>query len=115
LYINDPPLVTANNTISILFADNTSLLVINKSLDTLETKLNESLKKVNKRFKSNLRVLSVNLAKTFTMQFDPKNTVSTKASTLNTNGIVEVSHFKFLGLKIDVVLSWNIHIDSVLN
>jgi hypothetical protein len=28
---------------------------------------------------------------------------------------VEVHHFKFLDLKIDDVLSWNIHIDSVIN
>jgi hypothetical protein len=110
----DLPLANADNAISILFADDTSLLVIGKSLDTLETKLNESLKNANKWFKSNL--LSVNLSKTFTMQFAPKNTVPTKASTsLNTNGIVEVSHFKFLGLKIDEVLSWNIYIDSVFN
>jgi hypothetical protein len=91
-----------------------SLLVIDKSLDTLETKLNQSLVNVNKWFKSNL--LTANLSKTFTMQFVSKNTVSTKTSTsLNTNGIVEVHHFKFLGLKIDDVLSWNIHIDSVIN
>jgi hypothetical protein len=49
------------------------------------------------------------------MRFISKNTVSTKTSTsLNTNGTAEVHHFKFLGLKIDV-LSWNIHIDSVIN
>jgi hypothetical protein len=50
------------------------------------------------------------------MQFVSKNTVSTKTSTsLNTDGIAEVHHFKFLGPKIDDVLSWNIHIDSVIN
>jgi hypothetical protein len=43
LYINDLPLATADKTISILFADDTSFLVIDKSLDTLETKLNQSL------------------------------------------------------------------------
>jgi hypothetical protein len=114
LYINDLPLATAGNAISILFADDTSLLVIDKSLNTLETKLNASLINVNKWFKSNL--LTINFSKTYTMQFAPKNTVPTNASTsLNTNGIVEVSHYKFLGLKIDDVLSWNIHIESVIN
>jgi hypothetical protein len=50
------------------------------------------------------------------MQFVPKNTVPIKASaSLNTKEIVEVSHYKFLGLKIDYVLSWNKHIDSVIN
>jgi hypothetical protein len=114
LYINDLPLATADNAISVLFADDTSLLVIDKSLDSLETKLNHSLINVNKWFKFNL--LTVNLSKTFTMQFVSKNTVSTKTSTsLNANGIAEVHHFKFLSLKIDDVLSWNIHIDSVMN
>jgi hypothetical protein len=50
------------------------------------------------------------------MQFVPKNTAPNKASTsLNTNRILEVSHYKFLGLKIDYVCSWNIHIESVIN
>jgi hypothetical protein len=114
LYINDLPLATADNAISLLFVNDTSLLVIDKSLDTLETKLNASLINVNKWFKSNL--LTISLSKTYTMQFVPKNTIPTKASTsLNTDRIAEVSHYKFLGLKIDDVLSWNIHIESVIN
>jgi hypothetical protein len=75
LYINNLPLAAADNAISILFADDTSLLVIDKSLNTLETKLNQSLINVNKWFKSSL--LTLNLSKTFTMQFISKSTVST--------------------------------------
>jgi hypothetical protein len=62
LYINDLPLATADNAISILFADDTSLLVIDKILDISETKLNTSLINVNKWFKSNL--LTINLSMT---------------------------------------------------
>jgi hypothetical protein len=54
--------------------------------------------------------------KTFTMQFITKNSVPTEASTsCNSNDIVEVSHLKFLGLEVGNVLSWNIHIDLVIN
>jgi hypothetical protein len=47
-YTNDLPLATADNAIAILFADDTSLLVIDKRLDTLETKFDERLINVNK-------------------------------------------------------------------
>jgi hypothetical protein len=114
LYINDLPQATADTALSILFADDTSLLTFYKSPDILETKLIASLIIVDKWFKSNL--LSINFLKTYTMQFITKNSVSTKASiSANNNDIMEVFHLKFLGLEVDNVLSWNIHIDSVIS
>jgi hypothetical protein len=114
LYINDLPLATADTAIPILFADDTSLLVVDKSPQILGTKLCDSLKNVNKWFKSNL--LSLNLSKTFSMQFRTKKTISmTTIPTLNIYGIEEVTHTKFLGLEIDDVLSWDVHIDTVVS
>jgi hypothetical protein len=61
LYINDLPQATPESVLSILFADDTSLLVIDMSSDILETELNASLAIVGKWFKSYL--LSINLSK----------------------------------------------------
>jgi hypothetical protein len=98
----------------IIFAGDTSLLVTDKSPDILDTKLSVNLEIVHKWFKSNL--LTINLFKTFSIQFMPKNTAPTKTSiSSNTNEIVEVFYFKFLDLEIDNTLSWNIHIDSINN
>jgi hypothetical protein len=79
VYINDLPRATADTAISILFADDTSFIVVDKNPGILETKLNSSLLTVDKWFKSNL--LSINLLKTFTMQFKTKNSVPTEATT----------------------------------
>jgi hypothetical protein len=68
---------------------------------------------VYKWFKSNL--LSINLSKTYCMQFKTKNTLSTNI-TLTCNNIIisEVSYIKFLGFIIDETLSWNLHIDKTM-
>ncbi|PNF44137.1 hypothetical protein B7P43_G03190, partial [Cryptotermes secundus] len=114
LYINDLPQATVDTALSVLFADDTSLIVMDKSPDIMEAKLNASLINIDKWFKSNL--LSINLLKTFTMQFITKNSVPTKASnSYDISDLVEASHLKFLGLEVDNILSWNIHIDSVIN
>jgi hypothetical protein len=100
----------------ILFADDTSLIVTDKSLDILDTKLNVNIKIVDNWFKSNL--LSITFSKTYSMHFTTRNsnTATTKAIiSCNSNEIMEVHHLKYLGLEIDNILSWNIHIDTVAN
>jgi hypothetical protein len=68
---------------------------------------------VHNWFKSNL--LSINVLKTYCMQFKTKNTVSPDTILMcNNNVITEVSHIAFLGLIIDDTLSWNLHIDKVM-
>jgi hypothetical protein len=50
------------------------------------------------------------------MQFKTKNSklISNKIH-FNTNEITEIFHINFLGLEIDNLLSWNLHIDKVIN
>jgi hypothetical protein len=64
LYINDLHQATADSTLPILFADDTSFLVTDKSPDTLDTKLSVNIKIVDEWFKSNqlifLRILVCN-------------------------------------------------------
>jgi hypothetical protein len=59
---------------------------------------------------------AINILKTHCMQFMTKNSVLTKTLlACNNNEITDVSHFKFLGLVMDNTLSWNLHIDNVIN
>jgi hypothetical protein len=50
------------------------------------------------------------------MQFKTKNSklIGNKIH-FNTNEISEIFHINFLGLEIDNLLSWNLHIDKVIN
>jgi hypothetical protein len=114
LFINDLPLAIGGPATLILFADDTSLLVTDKNLSILITKLSANLQIVYNWFKSNL--LSINFLKTHCMQFITKNSVLTETLvSCNNNKITEVSHCKFLGLVMDNTLSWNLHIDNVIN
>jgi hypothetical protein len=76
LYINDLPLAIDGSPMPILFADDTSLIVTDKKLEILDTKLSANLQTVYNWFKSNL--LSINFLKTNCVQFMTKNSVLTK-------------------------------------
>jgi hypothetical protein len=62
LYVNDLPNVTVNNAKIILYADDTSIIMPNPSLQELETNMNKQFIAINEWFKPNL--LSLNLKKT---------------------------------------------------
>ena len=50
------------------------------------------------------------------MQFITKNsTLIGNKIQFNSNEITEITHINFLGLEIDNLLSWNLHIDKVIN
>jgi hypothetical protein len=68
--VNDLPLAIDGPAKLILFADDTSLLVTDKNLEILNTKLSANLQIVYNWFKSNL--LSINFLKTHCMQFTTK-------------------------------------------
>jgi hypothetical protein len=58
VYINDLPLALDESVMPIPFADDTSLIVMDKNLDILDTKLSANLQIAYNWFKSNL--LSIN-------------------------------------------------------
>jgi hypothetical protein len=97
LYINDFPIATNKLSTLILFADDTSLVVTGSNSISIAAKLSSNLLTANKWFKSNL--LSINLSRTYCMQFETKNTVSTNIIlTCNNIVISDVFYIKFLGL-----------------
>jgi hypothetical protein len=61
LYINNFSFATEESAMPILFADDTNLIVTDKSLDILDTKLNVNVKIVDNWFKCNL--LAINFSK----------------------------------------------------
>jgi hypothetical protein len=52
----------------------------------------------------------------YCMQFTTKNSILTETLvSYNNNKITEVHHFNFLGLVMENTLSWNLHINNVMN
>jgi hypothetical protein len=105
-YINDlPKIITKNNSI-VVFADDTSLVIIHSNKLDFNTNINQSLHNIISWFNSNLLVLNFN--KTHYVEFRTKNyyEVKTKVTFYHIN-ISNSTETKFLGLIIDETLSWN--------
>jgi hypothetical protein len=104
LYKNNFPSAINKSSTPILFADDTSIVIIDGNPGNINAKLNTNLKLVHNLFKSN--ILTINFLKMHCMYFKTKNSVSTETVlACNNNIITEVSHIKFLGLTIDDTLS----------
>jgi len=71
LYINDLPLAIGKNARPILYADDTSIIIVNPNPSPFANNINETLTAVNTWFKTNQ--LSLNLDKTTFLQFRTKN------------------------------------------
>lgn len=97
----------------ILYADDTTLLMSDKNINTLTNNMNAELIKVNDWFHANK--LTVNVKKTCAILFGPKILTNPKSFSLNINNqaIDRVPHTKFLGIIISSNLSWSQHITSI--
>jgi hypothetical protein len=103
LYINYFPTAIDGSAISILPADDTSLIITDKTLQIADN-----------WFQSNLCPNS--FLKIWCMQFITKNFILPETSiSCNSNEITEASHLKFLCLVMDNALSRNLHIVNVIN
>jgi hypothetical protein len=117
LYINDLPLSIEylnfnTHPQTILFADDTTVIVSNLNNVLLEKNLNLVFANVMKWFEANL--LSLNLNKTHCMEFHPTNLKnSTIQIKFNTNIIHNTNELKFIGLILHNTLSWKSHIDRL--
>ena len=115
LYINDLGTVS-EDFLSLLFADDTSLLFVGHDLNVLETKINFSVNLVIEWFNSNR--LSVNLDKTNYMIFQRRNYSFNPHSLVikaNDKYLKQTSYCKFLGIWIDENLNWKYHISQISN
>ena len=101
IYINDCPLTLNKVASSILFADDTSIIISNTNPEEFKTSINTAMTEITNWFRSNL--LTFNFNKTNFLQFKKKIKIQIIASnSIRTN----INSTKFLGLIIDSQLSW---------
>lgn len=110
IYINDLPKALKND--SILFADDTTLIIKSKDQKTLESSANEDLRRVVNWLEQNN--LKVNLDKTTAIHFRSYNQAD---SCININyssmPIRKDNATTFLGVILDSNLNWKEHVDKV--
>jgi hypothetical protein len=105
IYINDLGSIFANFK-TILFADDSNLIVNGKTLTEIEQKINDDLPSLTSWLRTNR--LSLNLQKTHIMIFGKKNDGRENSLTTIIDGtqIGIVTHTKLLGIKMDNGLTW---------
>jgi len=97
---------------SILFADDTSVLVTDKDFTKFKQKMNLALMILDQWFIANQLVL--NITKTNVIKFTLKTRVHAPLGISYKNYVlVEVNSTKFLGIHIDSHMNWKIHIEQI--
>ena len=100
--------------IPVLFADDTNILFTRSNFMEFHVNVETVLGNVNTWFKKNC--LSLNIEKTYYIQFKTKNSQHIDMSAcLDNNRISNNLYTKFLGLIVDNTLSWKPHIDHLIN
>ena len=115
LFINDLPL-SINNVVTDLYADDTTLYNISKSLSTLESSLTVALTELSKWCRQN--GMAINFDKTKVMLITTgKKRDMLNISTLNVYAdnhlLTTVSADKILGVQVDNNLLWSNHVNHV--
>jgi hypothetical protein len=112
LYIND--LVNVNNDVQLLmFADDTNMLMCDNNINSLEIRANLVLRDVSQWFK--LNKLSLNVKKCNFMIFTTKKLNYDITLKIDNLCIDKVTKTKFLGVIINEKLSWENHIQLIMN
>jgi hypothetical protein len=98
----------------VLFADDTSLLVIGFNKLDFNININQSLCRIMSWFNSNL--LTLNFNKIHYVEFRTKNYYQVKTTVkCELKNIFNSTETKFFRLIIVEILSWNQHIDQIAN
>ena len=115
LYIND--IISTSKLLNFyIFADDTTLLNVNKNLNDLINTTNKELETIDDWLAANK--LSLNLSKTKFLFFSPRGKHNKKQNLnpdifIRNTPIKQVSHSDFLGLTLDDNLDWAEHINKV--
>ena len=106
LFINDLHLAVKYSSVH-QFADDTNLLVVEKSLKQLNKKVNKDLKLIVEWARANK--LSLNVKKTKIIIFKPRNKTITKHLNFRLSGkkIKPTNQVKYLGVILQEHLHWN--------
>jgi hypothetical protein len=112
LYINDLPL-NLPDAKTVLYADDTNILITGSTLNTLQKNVNNSITAAQTWFSTNN--LIVNTDKTFTMRFNSHQKLNPVVPNISFNHKKLPNYIttKFLGIQISENLKWNHQLDSV--
>ena len=111
VFINDLSLNNENG-ISLLFADDTTLLHSHHDLETLKELVTNDLQRLMDWFKANK--LTINLSKTEVVLFSPKDKHQEITLNIGTYTLTSIPHVRFLGIWLDSKLQWRKHISTLL-
>jgi len=111
LYINDLP-VNLPDAKTVLFADDTNIIFHNIEKNCLQVKINETLIKLEQWLANN--GLKLNTNKTVYMCFNQQYIQDPIQVLLNNTIIQEVKDTKFLGIWIDYNLTWEKHVQCLI-
>ena len=113
VYIND--LLHINNTMQfVMFADDTTIVMTDKNVNTLQQKINSEMENVSEWFKANQ--LSLNKNKSHAMLFtNQKRTDNHNNFTINIENtpLRLTEQTTFLGVVLDCRLKWNLHVEKI--
>jgi hypothetical protein len=113
IYINDLPKTIKDETVPILFADDTSIIVKSPNPQDFQTNMVLAFNNVNKWFKVNL--LSINVDKTHYFQFKTKSKPNLDISIPCDGNLITYSpKIGFLGIQIHDSFNWNSHIEYII-
>jgi len=107
------PKTINDNNISVLFADDTSIIVKSPNPKDFQTNMVKAFDRVHKWFKVNS--LSINVKKTHYIQFKTKNkpTFDINIVCVN-NSVTPVTDIKFLGIYLQDSINWSCHIEYII-
>jgi len=109
IYINDLPITINKIATSVIFADDTSIIITNSNKTDFENALNQTIIEMGNWFRSNL--LTLNYDKTHFLQFLTTNRKEMQQQIVTPNSLItNINSTRFLGLKIDSTLTWREHV-----
>ena len=112
MYINDLP--SASEFSTSLFADDTCLNMSDANLESLQSRVNCELNKINNWFSRNKLSLNYQKSNYALINKDPQKSISAPFTlTINKALVERKKAVKYLGLYIDENLSWSSHIKEL--
>jgi len=112
LYVNDSLMIINNKSKTILFADDSSLILTNPNPVDFKNYISTFLEHINIWFKGNL--LSLNFNKTNFIHFITKEIILLTINLgYSNNQIAHIASTELLGIVIKNSLSWKLHIEQI--
>ena len=107
IYVNDLPYVLYQGATSVIYADDTSVLITAKKDGNLKTNIKRNLERMEEWFSGRL---NLNMEKTHIMKFTTRyHEAKVLQVEYQNNLITGVNSTKFLGIELDTNISWKNH------